>query len=169
MSEGKTIQTVVYYRGEQPEPGCVVIIDRKTETGAREEVQRFTLEETGGEENEHNHGQSFKLTWSTRCTECSKAFTCTTNNYTKNLPRRCKPCRRKNPYNAAGWMTRPRNRYVRVDPESASPSTAEYKARRRSLYEEIRGAHPEMPFTWVATEIERRMSEADDIDPASLF
>lgn len=123
----KTIQTVVYYRGETPMRGAIVQIDRKGADDVREDVQRFTLLRWEAREAPQDMGLAFSLWWRTDCTECGETFEPRTNNYTKALPRRCKKCRKANPYNPDGWMGRPRNRYVRTDPETeaAEPQVSE--------------------------------------------
>lgn len=114
----KTIQTVIYYRGETPMRGAQVGIDRKGTDDVREDVQSFTLLEWEAREAPQDMGLAFTLWWRTACTECGGTFEPKTNNYTKALPRRCKACRKANPYDPDGWMGRPRNRYVRTDPET---------------------------------------------------
>ena len=113
----RTVTPVIYYRGETPEPGCVVVLDRKNEAGEREVVQRFILLDYRDTPHKTDCGLAYRFDWGTRCTECGEPFECTTNNYTKNLPRRCKPCRKAAPYDPRGWQGKPRNRFVRIDPE----------------------------------------------------
>jgi hypothetical protein len=182
----RTIQTVCYCRGETPVIGTVVVVDRKDGCGGREEVQRYTLAGVGGEEHPTDMGLSYKLNWQTACTECGTTFEASTNNYTKNLPRRCKPCRRKNPYNACGWSSRPRNRYVRIDPAPGEPHAPPVAARGvdiaqasvTPLYDALGSAtrmawlrriKAETGTTPAPGDVEARLRAESEIDPASLF
>lgn len=114
------IQRVIFYRGDVPERGAVVVLDQRREKHGdatdRIEVQRFLLLDLAETPNADDAGLAWRLQWETTCGECSTTFRCKTNNYTKSLPRRCSACRKRNPYNPDRWMDRPRNRFLRIDP-----------------------------------------------------
>lgn len=116
MSE-RVLRGPVFYAGEPMLPGTMVRIERAGENGERQTIQVHYLVETEEYRSKRTDRCVTILHWESTCTECGDEIGYKARNATKYLKRRCPICNEENPYDPRGWSMRPRNRYVRVDPE----------------------------------------------------
>lgn len=109
----RTVQGAVFYAGDDMILGTMLRIELQGKL-----VQLHILDSVVDYVRKSDGTNMKLLIWSTMCTDCGSDMEHKSRNVIKDMPRRCKRCRTEKPYDPAGWMKRPRNKYIRIDPVS---------------------------------------------------